>query len=98
LRISSAGLELHGLFRTRRYEWSDVSEFYAGYLGRMKVVRMRYSPSFEPRSIGRVTDKAVGAEHEGALVGRYDRSQEALAEYLNQWKALVEQSRELGSG
>jgi hypothetical protein len=92
LRISSTGFELHGLFWTRRYQWSDASQFYAGYLGRMYVVRIKYSPSFEPRSIGRLFSGALGAEHEGAIVEHYLLSQEALAAYLNQWKALAERS------
>jgi hypothetical protein len=98
LRVSSAGLELHGLFLTQRYRWSDVQKFYAGYAGRMKAVRMRYAPSYEPHGIWRTVSNALGEEHEGAITDRYGLSQEALAAYLNQWKALVEQANKAGAG
>jgi hypothetical protein len=95
LRVSSDGFELHGLFRTRRYRWSDVEQFYVGNLGRLNVIRMRYAASFEPRSIWRFLEGALGEQHEGAIVDQYDLSREALAEYLNRWKAMAEQHSHL---
>ena len=38
LRVSPSGIEIRSLWRAKRYEWSDISHFFAGYIGPNKMV------------------------------------------------------------
>jgi hypothetical protein len=94
LRVSSKGVEIRSLWRTYRYQWTDISHFYAGNIGPNKMVLMAFAPTYHHAQMGRTVSMALtGAE--GALPGTYGFTAEALAERLNCWKTAHTPSEKL---
>jgi hypothetical protein len=90
LRVSAKGIEIRSLWRTHRYEWSDISCFYVGSIGTNKMVMFDLSPSYRRLKAARAISKAItGAEI--ALPDNYGMAAETLAEHLHQWKTLLSQ-------
>ena len=83
LRVSADGIEIRYALRMSRYRWDELSSFYVGRLGQRKLVYYDFSPSCHEYS-------AVSTH--GFLVYNYGMPVEEMADYLNQWKALVEQN------
>ena len=89
LRVSSKGLEFRRLWRTWRYRWGDIACFYAGQIGPVKMVMFRYSANEAAKAAG--MDAAAVASPQGCFPLMFANPPEALAEYLNEWKALLRQ-------
>ena len=84
LRVSASGIEIRSLWRTHRYEWSDMSHFCAGIIGHNKMVLFNFSSSYhQAHAVRAVAKTLTGAE--AALPDTYGFTAEALAEHLNQW-------------
>jgi len=86
LKVSSSGIEIRSLWRCHEYKWSDISHFYTGCVGKNKMVLIAFAPSYQQAQTARKVARALSGA-EGALPDTYGFTAEALAEYLNAWKA-----------
>jgi len=89
LTIDSGGFELKGPFSSMKLAWSDVDEFYVGYVhtgpSTSKLIAIKYSQSYEKQRTGRkVAARATGME--GAIPNHFKKSPEELCAILNSYK------------
>jgi len=89
LTIDSRGVELKSPFRTINLAWSDVDEFYVGYVhtgpSTTKLIAIKYSQSYEKQRTGRkVSARVTGLE--GAIPNHFNKSPEELCTILNSYK------------
>jgi hypothetical protein len=89
LTIDSKGFELKGPFRSMKLAWSDVDEFYVGYIhtgpSTTKLIAIRYSQSYEKQRTGRkVAAHVTGME--GAIPNHFKKSPEEICAILNSYK------------
>ena len=83
LTIDSAGLELKSPLRSMKLAWSDVEEFYVGYVhtgpATSKLVAIKYSQTCDKQ---RITNMDLG------IPNHFNKSPEELCELLNSYKQL----------
>jgi hypothetical protein len=89
LKVNRSGIEMKTLFKPMKLSWSDVDEFYIGYmrtaLSKTKMIGIRYSESYKKMQIGRkISASLTGVE--GALPDHFNRSAEEICEILNRYK------------
>jgi len=89
LTIDSRGFELKGPFKSVKLAWSDVDEFYIGYVhtgpSTSKLIAIKYSQSYEKQRVGRkVAAQVTGME--GAIPNHFKKSPEELCTILNTYK------------
>jgi hypothetical protein len=83
LTIDSAGLELKSPLRSMKLAWSDVEEFYVGYVhtgpATSKLIAIKYSQTCDKKRITS-TDRGIP--------NHFNKSPEELCELLNSYKQL----------
>lgn len=89
LTIDSSGVELKSPFRSINLAWSDVDEFYVGYIhtgpSTTKLIAIKYSESYNKQRTGRkVSTQITGME--GAIPNHFNKSPEELCAILNSYK------------
>jgi len=93
LRVSLGGLEIRSLFRSHTLDWEDIDQFYAGRVGKNKMVLVKFAASCQKAQTAKaLARKMTGAE--GALPDTYGFAAEALADHLNHWKQLAANSEQ----
>jgi hypothetical protein len=89
LTIDSSGVELKSPFRTINLAWSDVDEFYVGYIhtgpSTTKLIAIKYSESYNKQRTGRKVSRQVTGM-EGAIPNHFKKSPEELCAILNSYK------------
>jgi hypothetical protein len=89
LTIDRSGVELKSPFRTMNLAWSDVDEFYVGYIhtgpSTSKLIAIKYSESYNKQRAGRkVSAQVTGME--GGIPNHFNKSPEELCAILNSYK------------
>jgi hypothetical protein len=83
LTIDSAGVEMKSPLRSMKLAWSDVEEFYVGYVhtgpATSKLIAIKYSQTCDKQ---RITDTERG------IPNHFNKSPEELCELLNSYKQL----------
>jgi hypothetical protein len=78
LTVDSSGVEYKSPFRSMKLAWSDVDEFYIGYVhygpSTSKLIAIRYSQSYGQRR----TDREIP--------NHFNKSPEELCEILNSYR------------
>ena len=78
LTVSREGIEICALFRTRRFRWSDLSEFGVYRVRGTAFVGFNFSPEYRELTRGRAFARAL-AGFEGSLPDTYGFRAEDLA-------------------
>lgn len=89
LKADRSGVEMKTMFKPMKLAWSDVDEFYVGYirsgLSRTKLIGIKYSKSYIAQKTGRkISESLTGME--GAIPNQFNRSAEEICEVLNSYK------------
>ncbi|HEU4835187.1 MAG TPA: STM3941 family protein [Pyrinomonadaceae bacterium] len=89
LTIDSSGIVLKSPFRSINLAWTDVDEFYVGYVetgpSTTKLIAIKYSDSYNKQRTGRrVSAQITGME--GAIPNHFKKSPEELCAILNSYK------------
>ena len=81
LQIDAEGFEVTHLFRSKRYRWSDVSDFAAHSLGQSGEV-VAFKTSDPPRGLWNKTNAALLGERNACLPDTYGMTPEDLARLM----------------
>jgi hypothetical protein len=83
LTIDRAGVELKSPLRSMKLAWSDVEEFYVGYVhtgpATSKLIAIKYSETCDKQRIAKL---------ERGIPNHFNKSPEELCELLNSYKQL----------
>jgi len=89
LTIDRAGVELKSPLRSMKLAWSDVEEFYVGYVhtgpATSKLIAIKYSQTCDKRRI---------TKPERGIPNHFNKSPEELCELLNSYKQRYEASKQ----
>jgi hypothetical protein len=93
LRVSTDGLEIRRLWRSRNYRWAEISNFYVG----SKIVTVAFTTTYRSSNTDQILDDPTQGT-ESVLPETYGFTAEALAEQLICWKAAYTAPREAMTG
>jgi hypothetical protein len=91
LTLDRSGLELKSPLRSRKLAWSDVDEFYVGYVHTgptsTKLIAIKYSQTYCKQRTGRKLSTQLTGMEDG-IPNHFSKSPEELCEILNTYKQL----------
>lgn len=95
LKLDESGFEICSLFRTHKYNWSDIAFFTVGRISHNKMVMFNFSATYERQKRARKIATAISGT-EGALHDTFGLKAQELADLMNSYRDTYAAPESLG--